>query len=346
MEQILGVITGHLLTLTIVFFVLLIILGTLFARKKIGWALFGIIKSIGSLIYCPFLYIQQRLLSLADFAQKKEIAETDGKQYLLNRFMIFTEAIVVVVSLAILASGLIISWDVFVPPKALRDQIKELETRIDTCDEALALVSPRVDRIENLWTVKKDEYIKMYKARRGKDVIKAENEKKTIEIQYIGDNFLERVNRLLTQRMYYFTKDNIERVKSDAQNFLSSASVNNQQKNKFSRYIDDWYIIKMIELENQRYSEEDYKNTIFPAYSSLKIQSNSLTAELQNSKAQLEYLRPSASYHWGNFLFGLLSALILFIISVWVLGLLMEAMGLGVDVAMNVRDLRKHFENQ
>lgn len=316
-----------------------------FTKDKFGYAFLGILRIIASIIYSPLLYFKNRFINLTQFGEKGDTGITETKQFLLNKLLIILEGFAIIIGVFVISTGLISSWNSFLPPQYLRVQIEGAEKYIHSLDSTFQAAKTKLESFDKDWNGKKDQLIQNFKDERGKNKSAAEKENITIAAQLSSNVQFQDLKNYLDVRNYLTDKSSIEYTRTDLENYFYYNSPDENLKNTFKKYGDNWITIKLADIDISNFSDDDLRNGIQPEYSNLKNQESSYNSEVGGYKTNLENMKAEAKYSFKSLLIGLLITFLTFVLYMWFLGLLLEMIFLMVDLAANVKKIRSNLES-
>lgn len=332
------------LTETIILFVIIgALLLFLFAREKTGEALLGIAKSIASFFYSPFIFIKNAILELADFANRKEESYQGSKQYLLNKILLLSQTFLIIISILILAQGVITSWNAFLPPKYIRDSISSTEENLDANKKRQNEITPFIEQMDSEWNSKREQLVKDFKTDRQKRINQSQSNNTKIESDLSNDNSINQL--FFSIKNYLFQNESagasrLERVKNDAIEYVNRQNISESYKTSLLNYINNWDIILLSQIELKTLSKSNLRNSVQPNYNSLKNEQENILQAIATLESSLSSLKIQAKYNFDFLLLGLLVTLITFVLYIWIIGILIELLWLSVDIASNIRAIK------
>jgi hypothetical protein len=89
----------------------------------------------------------------------------------------------------------------------------------------------------------------------------------------------------------------------------------------------------------------DVRAKVQPDYRNLRTELDKTTADLEQARQTYDVLRQEAQFKVGRFARDIAWVLLKLIAFIWVIGLLIELLWLGVDIAANVQQVREHFDH-
>mgnify|MGYP000890483837 CR=1 FL=1 len=349
MKTILHLFSSNLLATSLVFLALFFLIASLFAKERLGQMLQGLLRILASIFYSPFVYMKRAVLSLADHGVKGETEFSKTKQYLMNKLMLMLQALLVIFSLAVLSAGIVAAWNSMLPPKHVREFVKNLKMEIKTNQTDLAVIEPQVKQMEQLWNTQRDSLIKAYKEQRNKNIetLRADNlqlEKQIYSNSGDYQNNLEIIKNYLSQNEYQRSARQYARVKEDVQNYLERTINDSAAKTRLQRYISNWYSLMLSKLEIDNFSESQLRAAVQPNYKSMKEKAESLPQTISRQESQLAEAKSAAKLRFPAFFLGILISLAGFLAVVWVIGLIIEGLWMGLHMAGNIEKIRDKIE--
>jgi len=348
MEKFLFVVAEYIIAFIIVFVILFLLIAFLFTKSKFPDTIKGFFLVLASFIYSPFVYFKNSLISIADFRLKTEDGEQGTKQYLLQRFLTSLNALLAIIVIIIITSGIITAWEILLPPKYLREQNDALEDRLNELTEQFNLVNPDVEKMEKDWNEKKTELINNYKKENENISNKALNENKNIE-QKLNSNsstvpFFNSIKTYLNQNENQYRVDRYEEIKKEVQTYIDRQDLATDSKGSLKKYSENWQIVMIKQYEKNNFGDIEYRERIQPDYISKSTTVRSLIDQISNTQNQLSNLKPALKYKFDESILALLSTFFSVIIVIWLVGLILELLWLSVDIANNVNKIRQHKE--
>jgi len=350
MNQLLTILAENLVATIIVFVVLFVAVVYLFAKEKFTQILLGLLLIIASLFYAPFMYLKNALLELAEYGAKGESEFVKTKQYLLNKFLFSLQALLVLISIASLASGFVSSWNRMLPPKPLRESISQLKHQLEKERPELAEINPRVSEMEMAWTTKKDSLVNLYSAEREKRAATAAKENKELERtinrgdEPTRDLFNGVKSSLAWYETYYGYPGAFENGRTSARYTVERSVISDENKQLLHKYCDNWYLTMLARFDISSLTEAQLRSAVQSEYRTLKNRAQVLANLIPHQEQELASLKSEAKYDVPAFLLGVVVNLVSFILLIWVIGLIIEALYLAVHLAVDIHKIREQYE--
>ncbi len=351
METIIQSVLSNIAATLILSLILLLLVAFLFARDKLGEFVIGVIRIFASIFYSPFIYLKNSILNLAEYATKGDTEFSKTRQYLLGKIMLLLEAVLVIITLVIFSASLVVGWKTMLPAEHITSAIDNLEESIDRNSTKLDEVTSKIEDMDKAWLSTGENAYKNYidSLNNAKSTYMDKNEK--LESQLSSPEALayalERIKDGLSDYSRYGT---LQRYTQGRNNIKSYShyyhDVNDQQKRKLYSFIDNWYNVITAKFYIDNTTEASYRATLQPNYSSFVYEEDALKNSINSSRSQLERLYPDSRWRIEAMLLGILFGLLYVIVSVWLFGVLIESMQLGINAAMNIQLIKHHLDNK
>lgn len=335
----------------IVFLILFAAIAYFFARGKSFALLSGLILIIFSLFYSPFVYLKKAVLELAGHSAKRNTEFEQRKLYLLDKLLFLLQALLVILSIAILASGIVSGWNQMVPSKELREVISATGEELQKLKVELQEIEPAVKQIETVWSTQRDSLIKVYNAERAHigEMMIAQNNDLATQINSSSDTAqqaLSEVKYYHGQNEYRTRPSEFEPVMIEIKNYLDRQSLSPEVKTLLLNYNDNWYAQMLSRFETRALSEGELRFAVQPAYHNRQQRLDYVKETIPSREADLAQFRTESKYNFGALGLQIVLTILQFILFVWVIGLVIESLELTVDTAANVQKIQDHFKNQ
>lgn len=348
METILASVTEYLVAFLVVFVVLFIIVSYFFTGRKLMNTIRGFFLVIASVFYSPLVYFQKSLMAVAHFRLKEAVENEGARQYLLVRFLTSVQALLAIIVVGMIASGGIKAWDSLLPPKYAREENARLEKALDNLEAEFAKLNPEVSAMDNNWTNNKLELINTYRKEQEAKATKANNDNSSIEQEITNagamPSFLP-IKRYLDQNQYLSSIARYDNIKREALDYIKNQDTPSESKRLMSTYIENWHVLMTAKYEVSNFTEEQYRTRIQPEYATKKANLSSVERQITVTKEQQKNIQPALKYNTTTFFLLLLGTLLTALILIWSVGLIIELLWLGVDIAGNVNRIRALKQN-
>lgn len=351
MQNIFGLFAEDFTATIIVFLVLLVATAYLFAREKSVAVFSGLLLVIVSLFYSPLIYLKKAVLGLADHGVIGKTGIVQAKQYLLNKLLFSLQALLVILSIAILATGLVSGWNQLIPSKQLRETISATEQELKKFKSELQETEPTVKQMESVWSTQRDSLIKAYNAERTHiaETMIAQNNDLGSRINALSDTAqqaLSEIRMYHTQNEYLGAPSQYDPLVTEIINYIERQSLSPEVKTLLLNYNDNWYSQMLSRFETRDLSESQLRFAVYPAYHNRQKRLDNLKETIPAQEKELVQFRTEVKYDFGAFGLQILFTIIQCILFVWVIGILIESLWLMVDAAANLQEIKEHFTKQ
>lgn len=351
MQNIFGLFAEDLTATLIVFLILFAAIAYFFAREKSVAVFSGVILIALSLFYGPFIYLRKAVLGLADYSAKRKTEFVQTRQYLLNKLLLTLQALLVILSIAILATGFVSGWNQMIPSKELREAVSSTEGDLKRLKSELQEIEPAVKQMETVWSTRRDSLISVYnaeRAHRGEKMI-AQNIDLANRINAGSDTAqqaLSEIRNYYTQNEYLDSPSQYEPLITEAMNYLEKQSFSEETKTLLLTYIDNWYAQMLSRFETRLLSESQLRIAVQATYHIRQQRLDNLKETIPAQEKELVQFRTELRYNFGALGVQILYTILQFILFVWLVGLVIESLELMVNTAANVQKIQEHFKNQ
>jgi hypothetical protein len=351
MQNIFDLFAEDLTATLIVFLILFAAIAYFFAREKSVAVFSGVILIALSLFYAPFIYLRKAVLGLADYSAKRKTEFVQTRQYLLNKLLLTFQALLVILSIAILATGFVSGWNQMIPSKQLREAISSTGEDLKRLKSELQEIEPAVEQMETAWSTRRDSLISVYNAERvhrGEKMI-AQNIDLANRINARSDTAqqaLIEIRNYYTQNEYLDGPSQYEPLITEAMNYIERQSLSEETKTLLLNYVDNWYAQMLSRFETRVLSESQLRFAVQVTYHVRQKRLDNLKETIPAQEKELAQFRTELGYNFGALGVQILYTILQFILFVWVVGLVIESLELAVDTAANVQKIQEHFKNQ
>lgn len=351
MQNIFDLFAEDLTATLVVFLILFAAIAYFFAREKSVAVFSGIILIALSLFYGPFVYLRKAVLGLGDYSAKRKTEVVQPKQYLLDKLLFLLQALLVIVSIAILAAGIVSGWNQMLPSKELRETISATADELQKLRVELPEMEPAVKQIETVWSTQRDSLIKVYNTERAHigEMMIAQNNDLATRINSSSDTAQQALSEIKyyhAQNEYLTRPSEYEPVMTEIKNYLDRQSLSPEVKTLLLNYNDNWYAQMLSRFETRALSEGQLRFALQPAYHNRQQRLDYLKETIPSREKELAQFRAELKYNFGALGVQILYTILQFILFVWVVGLVIESLELTVVIAANVQKIQEHFKNQ
>jgi hypothetical protein len=337
----------HLLLGSILFLVFFILFGIVFSGGEFVLFLRGMVRVAVSMVYSPLMYLRRATASILLFARGGERDYAASEQYLLNKFLLWWQAVVIILAMAWLSVAVVRTWYTFLAPEAVRTSLHEQREKLAEEQQQLTSATADVTRLDAEWVEKKQQLITVYRAQRERAMRDAETHNAAVVngIRLTGNQLL--INVLTTAQQYVRKNDNasverLGRVRRDLDQWIANQYyVNEAGKSRLRLWSANWEAGAVARAELRQVSDASIRTGAQPEYAkafALKADLEQRVPATQKSVADLE---TEAHFRWTEAFLTLVLIVVQFLFAVWVVGLLTEWLALMIRVADHVRALRR-----
>ncbi len=333
----------------IVFFLLLVLVAYVVARKNSVSVFAGLGLIIVSLFVGPFAYLKRAVLELAEYRSATKSQSVPPKQTLLFRFFAGLQALLVVFAVALLATGLVSAWYQFVPSKYLRDSIGAAEESVKKLNAELPQLTAEVERMETLWSARGDSIVAAYDARRPEiaELPMDAGNKIADRLASFGDTAQQAFNEIKnyhTQNASPSDPYQIESVVSEIGDYIQRQGLSSEATELLSTYNDLWHIKMLAKFDVRALTDEQVRFAAFPGFPNRQKRLEYVKTALPEQEKSLIEMRSALRYDFGALGTQLLVTLVEFLLLIWLVGLIIEWAWLGLEMAGHLRKLRENSE--
>lgn len=312
----------------------------LFHKQSFLHTFIGLLRIIASIFYSPIIYFKKLFDSVNDFGKKGEKEYEESNQYLLNKFLIIIKGFWIIVGVLILASGIISSWNSFLPPEYLRNQISQYEDYIHKADSSFESSKQKYDELESAWSKQSAQLISNYRSEIQKKISDAQREMTGVKNSYQNNEVFDAISRYIAENENTESDYYLEYYKNQSISYIDNNVFDENIKTQLKKYVESWYLQKTESKNLSNASDEYIRNQIQPEYENLKSEVDNYNSQKTSIQSELESLKKEAKYNFEALLLGLLQTILSFILFLWLMGLFTEMVFLVVDMAGNIKHLR------
>lgn len=333
------------------FIVLLVAIVYLFAGRKSIGVFSGIASTLLSFFSGPFVYLRNVVLAMGEqgFGQKKNSIVTE--RFLLNRLFFILRALLVVLSVAVLAAGVVSGWHQLIPSRELRETISTSEQELSKHKTEVREAESAVKQMEAVWSAKRDSLTKAYDARRANiaETMMARNYDLASRIDSGGETAqqtLSEIRNYHAQNEYLGAPSQYEPLVTEITGHIDRQSLSSELKALLLTYSDNWFAQMLSRFDTRTLSESQLRFALYPAYHNLQRRLEYLNERIPSEEKGLAQYRAELRYDFGAFGLQLVVTLLGIIIFVWLAGLVIESLSLTLDMATNLEKTRESLERR
>lgn len=324
---------------------LVLVAGALFSGGRLRDLLASLGQLVAAVVTSPLAYLRKTVLSLCDYGRSADTAFAGTDQFLLNRLVVFLQAGVVLLSLGVLAGGIVESFDALVPPAEVREALAKTEATLLEQQKQLDDATKQVADLDKAWEAEGAKIEQEFRQAREKTIRLEKQTRARIDAEIPPDTPL--ANAIAAARQTVSNQS--EPANESAAGYTRNASrswmwyLDEPGRVVLTNWTESWYREAIAGLELRQISNESLRAGKQPNYAELANQKAELESTVQATTASRDDLRNQAKLRFGPAFRRLVAAAVSFLGLVWWLGLLLEALGLALHLTNDVRRLRERI---
>ena len=186
--------------------------------------------------------------------------------------------------------------------------------------------------------------VNSFRNQRNSIIEKSRTDNNSIEykLQYRTEvsSYFSALKSYLQQNEYQDSKYLFDRIRSNARSwYVDLYYVPEDVRNDFSSYLNSWYERMIASLELKNMTEENFRRQLQPNFSSIDDEYRGRTNDLKYQTERLAELQKILKYDFSGMIVQVLFSLLIFILFIWVIGLVLELLWLNVDIADNIKHI-------
>ena len=325
---------------------LLVGMGYLFARTEAAQFILGLIRAALTVAYRPIAFIGRSVRSLARYGRTgDEYAESD--QFLLNGLMVALQATIVVGTGFILAFGIVGAWKAVIPPKNLRDDVREARASLVHQRNELTQATSDVVRLDSEWHRTRDAEITKARTPHLQTIAGAESQMAGLEktaTEWGGS--AANVISLLKERATAITTEGDEGVIRSGKNTLDRivadhwSSMSDEDRSLAGGWINRWEQKVTAQYASFQVSDHFVRSQRQPTYAEAHERKTSFERSVAEKEVELQTLEKAASFRFGAATRQLAFTAFALLGTVWLYGLLLEGLWMLVRAAGDLKRIR------
>jgi len=314
-----------------------------FARSDAGSLLLGLLRLAWSVLTAPMRYLESCAANVVEYRSAASDHRSD-RQFLLQRVLLISNAWVLILACGILAAGLVSAWG-SVYPEETRAQRRELKAMIQQAEPRIAIMEKEVTDLSSKLggETDADRRIKELTDRQAKLSASLTTERQALD--QAGANEWRDVSQYLARSDQGRVNDfDARNAVQQISTFLQRSRLDAGARDKIANYAQIWADSKIV--ANQVFAEQQNNPRLRmsqqKAVAENEIQqANQLIAQW---KERLAFGELWKQLHFGRGIAALVRTFLACVFFVWLTGLLIEGVGLAVDLAKNMRLTRQALE--
>ncbi len=322
---------------------LLLAAAAIFSRGRLRDFLSSLGQLVAAVVTSPFAYLRKAVLALCDYGRRGNAVFGGTDQFLLSRLVVFLDAGVVLLSLGVLAGGIVESFEVLVPPAEVREALARTEEALVQQMRRLEETKRQVSDLDKAWTAEGAKIEKAFREPREK-VQRAEKQVRArIESQIVPEtplsSAIEAAKQAITNQGEPDSETAAAYTRNSARSWLWYLDGPGQEA--LTSWTESWYREAIASIELREVSAESLRAQKQPNYGQLSAEKSDLESQIQATTTSRDELRREARLRFGPAFRQLVMAAVSLLALVWWLGLLLEALGLALHLTNDVRRLRE-----
>ncbi len=326
----------------ILFVVLLLTIPFLVTRGKSVSFFKGLLLAVGAFFASPVVYFKRALDALADYPARRKTEGVRTKQYLLEKLTVASQALLVILAVALLATGFVSAWIQLVPSKQLRASVGDTEEGLQRLKAELAETEPKAKQMEEEWSAKRAALVGAYESERSRKTegVAELNNALAIQINAGGDTAQQALSEIRSyhaQNEYIGDAAQYENVVNEISGYIHRQPLAPEMTGMLVSFNNNWYAQMLSRFETRTLSENQLKLVAYPALFSRLQRLDYIKGAIPAREEELVQLRAGLRYDFGSFVLQIVLTIVIVLLFVWALGLFIDWIGLGVDVAAYVQ---------
>lgn len=349
-KEMISAFLGNLIAASVLAVIMFLVLSFLFSGGRLGAFLRGIGRVLASTVMAPFKFMRRSVAAVSDHGESGDRALEGSEQYLLNKLMMLLQAGVIVASIGGLSAGLVMTWKTLLPPEHLRDQISSLKKEIREQERIQSNATERLQVLDKEWEQKRVVTFEQARAALAEAARAAGEAVSEVEQQIAGDAALAPF--LSDLQGYAPRRDGGELDRGDidrAGRRLSTRVdsyywIADDARNTLRKWTDAWRGLALAEIELRELTEDVARARLQADWRENFEAKRSSEESLTHLNERLTTTREAAKFRFKPAALQLVLSLVGFIALIWVLGLMVESLWMGIRLAGDVHELRRQSD--
>jgi hypothetical protein len=344
-ESLLSAFTQHLVFSGVIFFTFFILFGFIFSGGALIPFLQGMVRVAVSMVYSPFVFLRRASNGILGFARRGEQDYVQTEHYLMNKLLLWWQAVVIIVAMGWLAVTVVQTWFAFLPPEEVRIALRTTREKLAEEQEQLVKITAEVTRYDTEWESQKPQMMSAYRAQRQRTSRVAADQNAELGRQLrastnsVVTNDISVIENYAAQHEQ--SAEQIVRTHRDLYVWINNqAFLDEPIRTSLHAWNDSWERGAEARDELRNFSETSLRAGAQPEYQNALSKKTDLDQRVPTSKQLVTDLEEQAQFRWASALLTAAKSLLQFLFAVWVFGLLTEALSLMIRVADHVRALR------
>lgn len=335
--------TEHLAGAATLFIVLFLTFGFIFCGGEAGPFIGGMIRVVVSGVYSPFVFLRRSAGIVVNFAKRGEADYSVSEQYLLNKLLLWWQAVVIVFAIGWLSVGVVRTWYALLAPAEVRTELASTRQRLADEQQQLAAATADVTRLDSEWNQQKDKALAAYRLEREKTIREADQRNTAIAAAIQQSGNAQAINDLGVAQRYAQTgsSNRIQGIRDDLDRWIyQQYYLDEGSKSQLRAWSANWQLTAQARLELNTVSVDSLRAAAQPNYNSTVNKKAELEARVPETERTVQQLEENARLRWSGALLTLTVSIVQFLFAVWLLGVLTEGLALMIRLADNVHAIR------
>jgi hypothetical protein len=346
LESLLSSFTQHLVFSSVLFLLVFILLGFMLSGGALIPFLFGMVRVAVSMVYSPFVFLRRASNAILRFGRHGEQDYVSTQHYLLNKLLLWWQAVVIVVAMGWLAVTVVQTWFAFLPPEEVRTSLRITRENLTEQQAQLVTVTADVTRYETEWTRQGPQLISNYRTQHERTSRAAVDQNAQLDRDLRASGNPAAITDLgiveAHASQHEQSAEQIARAHRDLDQWINNqVFLDEPTRANLRAWNDNWERGAQARDEVLNISETALRNGAQPGYQSAFARKTDLEQRIPTTQQLVKDLAGQADFRWSGAVFTAAKSLLQFLFAVWIFGLLTEALALMIRVADNVRELRQ-----
>lgn len=327
----------------VAFFILFVLLfcgivAALCRKRAISFFL-GLLRCVASCFYAPVLWLKKAMVSTAEFSWQSEGDELQSDQYLLNRFLVITRGVLVVVGVAGVAAGFASSLSGVVPPKSLREELSRVRQELRAESDELRIAKDQLAEVQERWQVVGADKVRAFRSTASSRLAEARRRMEEAEKALKDERWFADIKEELAGVSLAAGPEAFDVAQAKALRRIREIWVWRENDRERARgYVHAWREWVGAEHQLRTVTEETIRQQLLAERSQ---EHEKARKRVEDVRKHLKDLQDIVRGQVMKALLNMAVSLLSFIALLWVVGLAVEWLWLFIHLANNVRVLRE-----
>ena len=353
-DQVFGGLLAHPLTSGMLFLMFCALGAWWLTQGRLVHFAVGLLRTVVTVFTAPVQYLRAAVVDIEDMHSAAE-GPQQNPQYLTQRLLVILQAAIVTFTFGVLAVAAATGWYGMVPDGDLRQAYRDARESLTEMRVATDSLGLSVEGLNAFWVNQGEA---LFVARRD-SLQGAITSSRTV--MTARDSFLEESD-VGTTALEVFRQE----VGTPPSPRASAASVRAYQDragawlvqvrteigqgpdlelvDALQAWLTAWRSATVAEADLLQLDMTGFRNELQPEYEATLASLVRTEAGLTRLEERVIELRAATRWQPGVFILYVVSGLLLSVAAIWILGLILEAIWLGTDLAQNLRSVRKGMD--